>query len=546
MGQAPFVARISTVWLFACASFVACASLACVPVAAHPLGNFTINHLTKIGLERDAAHVRYVLDMAEIPTYATMREHDAGGRMTPAELAAWARSEASAITGALQIAVDGKPLTLTPLDWSAKTRPGAGGLPTLYFTADYSAPIRAASGNRTLTYHDATFPGRLGWRDVVVLPATEPTAELSAYPNALLGSPRETTDVRAAFGPGSAPRVIASNGNGASAVAAPASASVARSNALADMLVQGGKNPWFVALTLLVAVALGALHALEPGHGKTLLAVSLVGARATFSQAAILAAALTVAHTAGVLALGFAIILLKGTLVPENIYPWITLVSGIAVAIIGARAVQRQIQARMPIAHTHAHGHAHAHDHEHHHEHHAHGAHDHHGNGHTHDHPHPHDHSHDDEAHARAHAIPGNAPLRFGPTVLAAMSGGVAPCPAALVVLFAAISQNVVAYGVVAIVFFSIGLAATLTGLGIAVVRGAGWLSDRPAFDRFVRYGPLVSAIVIAAIGSIMVGQGAVEGGFVSTPVLVSFIAALAIAGYAFSHPFAHRRVETA
>ena len=527
-----------------------CAILLYARADAHPLGNFTINHLSEISLSGDRAHVRYVLDMAEIPTYAVMRERDPAGHLNPTQLSAWAREQGLSTKSQLALSIDGSVLPLTLANSSAKTRPGAGGLPTLYLVADYTAPLPKNANvlSGALAFRDSTFSGRLGWRDVIVRPQTEPTHELTLYPSALLGSPRETTAVAATLVAGRTPRiaVAAPETMQATSAAAP-SAGLARSNQLADMLVSGSRSPWFIVLTLLVAIGLGALHALEPGHGKTLLAVSLVGARATFSQAAILAAALTVAHTAGVLALGFAIILLKGTLVPENIYPWITLVSGAAVAVIGARAIQRQIQARMPIAHAHAHGHDHAHDHVHPHEHHPHGqthahAHDEHG----HDHGHAHDHSHDDEAHARSHAIPGNAPLKFGPTVLAAMSGGVAPCPAALVVLFAAIAQNVLVYGLVAIVFFSVGLAATLTGLGIGVVRGAAWLQNRPAFNRFVRFAPLVSAIVISTIGAIMVGQGAVEGGFVATPIFVSSIAALAIAGYAFSHPFAHRRVEVA
>ena len=158
------------------------------------------------------------------------------------------------------------------------------------------------------------------------------------------------------------------------------------------MLARGTGDPAVVALTLLVAVLLGALHALEPGHGKTLLAVSLVGARATMKQAAILAAALTVAHTAGVLALGLAINAFKSYFVPETIYPWITLLSGVAIAIVGARAVERQIRLRRPLAHVHAHGHDGLHDHDHVHVHHAHG----HGHGHAHPHAHGHAHVHDD------------------------------------------------------------------------------------------------------------------------------------------------------
>ena len=100
---------------------------------------------------------------------------------------------------------------------------------------------------------------------------------------------------------------------------------------------------------LLLAIALGALHALEPGHGKTLLAVSLVGARATPRQAVILAVALTVAHTAGVLALGFVVLAATRWIVPEQIYPWITLASGLFVTVLGARAVAREVRKRLPV-----------------------------------------------------------------------------------------------------------------------------------------------------------------------------------------------------
>jgi ABC-type nickel/cobalt efflux system permease component RcnA len=319
-------------------------------------------------------------------------------------------------------------------------------------------------------------------------------------------------------------------------LSAPASAPLGRSNQLSDMLARGTGDWGFVLITFLVAIVLGALHALEPGHGKTLLAISLVGARATVKQATILASSLTLAHTAGVLALGIAINLFKGYFVPESIYPWITLLSGVAIAIVGARAVQRQIQARQPLAHAHAHAHphAHAHDHEHIHAPHT----------HTHDHPHPH--AHDDLEHARLHAIPGTAPLTFGSTLWAAMSGAVAPCPAALVVLLAAIALNQVTYGILVIVAFSAGLAATLTGLGIAVVRSAGWLQNRRGFERFVRYGPLASALVISTIGAVMVGQGFAQEGISASPLAISAITALAIAGYVFSHPFGHRPIESA
>ena len=531
------------------------ASLCYAPAVAHPLGNFTINHLTKLAFSPGHVRVRYVLDMAEIPTFTAMRDASATGKLAGADLAKWGAAQAATLLPELHLDANGAPVALAVADVTTRTRPGAGGLPTIYLALDATAALPTGARSRDVAFRDDTYPGRLGWHDVVVAPQTEPTHELTAYPSALIGSPRNTTSVAIALDPDARATVTSTNADvaaGASGGGVP-TVSAARSNQLSDMLAKGTGDWGFVALTFVVAIALGALHALEPGHGKTLLAISLVGARATVKQAAILAAALTIAHTIGVLALGVAINLFKGYFVPETIYPWITLVSGIAIAIIGARAVQRQIESRRPLAHAHAHGHAatHPHDHthvhgahEHDHHAHAHDAHDHGGVAHSHAAGHGHD--HDDLEHARAHAIPGTAPLTFGGTVWAAMSGGVAPCPAALVVLLAALALNEVAYGIFVIVAFSFGLAITLTGLGIAVVRGAGWLQRRPMFDRFVQYGPLVSAIFISTIGAVMVGQGFAERGYAVSPLAVTGIVALAILGYAFSHPFAHRHVETA
>jgi ABC-type nickel/cobalt efflux system permease component RcnA len=523
------------------AAFLMWNLLAAAPLWAHPLGNFTINHLTKLAFDRDRVLVHYVLDMAEIPTYQAMREVTPDGKMDATQLSAWATSESRTLVPLLDVTADGRTVPLTIDVAYAHTNPGAGGLPTMYLTIDAHGPLTPhdVPSIRRIAYEDATFPGRLGWHDVVVAPATEPTHELTHYPSALIGSPRQTTAVGITIAANGHPTIsVTPEISADTSTNAGPGASQLRSNQLSDMLARGTSDWTFVVLTFLVAIALGALHALEPGHGKTLLAISLVGARATVKQAAILASALTIAHTIGVLALGVAINLFKGYFVPETIYPWITLLSGIAIAVIGARAVHRQILERQPLEHAHAHGHAATHPHDHPHVHDAHG----HVHPHTHDHGDGHTHAHDDLEHARAHAIPGTAPLTFGGTVWAAMSGGVAPCPAALVVLLAAVALNQVAYGIFVIVAFSFGLAATLTGLGIAVVRGASWLQGRPQFERFVTYGPLVSATVISAIGAVMVGQGFAERGITVSPLLVTALTALAIAGYAFSHPFAHQR----
>jgi nickel/cobalt transporter (NicO) family protein len=511
-------------WMFALAG----------SAAAHPLGNFTINHLSKLSFAGQRATLHYVLDMAEIPTFQAMRAVTPDGKMSAAQLAAWATAEGQELAPDLQLQAAGNALPLSILRTAARTRPGAGGLPLMYFTLDASATLPA--NPRALTYRDQTFAGRLGWRDVVVAPATEPTHDLLAYPSALLGSPRNLAAIDIALASDGRTPVVSPIADTGPAPGSGLPSSILKSNQLSDMLAKGTGDWTFVLLTFLVAIALGALHALEPGHGKTLLAISLVGARATVKQATILASALTVAHTIGVIALGVAISLLKGYFVPESIYPWITLVSGIVIAVIGARALHRQLRLRQMFQTLHAHDREHSHDHDH-------------GHGHSHDHAHghSHDHSHgDDLAHARSHAIAGTAPLTFGGTVWAAMSGGVAPCPAALVVLLAAIALNQVAYGVFVIVAFSFGLAGTLTGLGIAVVRGASWLQGRPQFERFVRFGPLVSAVVIASIGAVMVGQGFAQQGALASPIAIALLTAVAIALYAFSYPLVHRTAEAA
>ena len=503
--------------LFRIAGAAAAAVLACASAAtAHPLGNFTVNHLSRITAGRASIDVRYVLDLAEIPAFSLDRSLDAGGTPSPSTLDRWAREHMATLAPELELTVDGATILLTPRASTVRTRPGAGGLPTVYFTAAYSAPL--AAGAHRIAYHDRTEPGRLGWKDVVVGAAPEPTDELRRYPSALVGSPRVRTGATAQI---DAAGRIADTGtlDAATGDTATAAAPLARSNALSDILAKGASDPLVVLGAILLAIALGALHALEPGHGKTLLAVSLVGARATPRQALILASALTVAHTAGVLALGVVVLAATRWIVPEQVYPWITLASGAFVTVIGARAVAREIRRRLPHAHTHDHAHPHAHPHVHEHSH---------VPGHGHEHL-------DDEAHARAHAIPGTAPLTFRDAVVAAASGNIAPCPAALVVLLAAISLHRIGYGLALIVAFSIGLAVVLTILGVAVVRSAAWLVARPQFDRFAKIAPLVTASVIALVGAVMVGQGfGAEGAGVPVPVIAGLVL-LAVFGYAFA-----------
>jgi ABC-type nickel/cobalt efflux system permease component RcnA len=210
-----------------------------------------------------------------------------------------------------------------------------------------------------------------------------------------------------------------------------------------------------------------------------------------------LALSLTLAHTAGVLLLGIVLFAAAG-FVSESIYPWITLISGAAIAIIGARSLAAFVRSR----------------------------------GHTHTH---------------SHAIPGTRPLNFRTAVVAAMSGGIAPCPAAIVVLLAALRLHHVGYGLVLIVVFSMGLASALSGLGIGVVRGTTWVSQRSSYTRIAPYGPLVTALVISTIGAWTLASGFTQNGVGAPAPLIALLALMAIGGYAIgqgAHDHAHSHPE--
>jgi nickel/cobalt exporter len=473
--------------------------LVSAPAGAHPLGNFTINHLAVVAPDGARLRVHYVLDIAEIPTFQIMH---AGPGWTQAQMQAWARSEALVVSQGLSIRANGERVGLGLLGTSASTRPGAGGLPTLYWTGDYvSTRLPAVT---SVAVDDAVYADRrIGWKDIVLPGLTDPTNALRSYPSALIGSPRHNDHASFDIKGGRSTRVSVS-GDGSASWGAP---SIVRSSALSDLFSSSAQTPWLILITILTAFGLGALHGLEPGHGKALLAFTLVGARATFKQAIVLAAALTVAHTIAVLLLGLLLFFVAG-FASESVFTWITLISGAAVAVIGARNLAVAVANRQSHEHrNHGHDHGHVHD-----------------RGHAHDYPHDHGHS---------HAIAGTAPLHFPSAVVAAMSGGIAPCPAAIVVLLTALHLHRVGYGLFLIVVFSLGLAGILAGLGMAIVHGATWLQRRSGFERVARIAPLVTGVVISTIGAVMLAQGAADRGLRIPSAAIIALTLLAIALFA-------------
>lgn len=454
------------------------AGLVCAaPAQAHPLGNFSVNHLSEVSVSERSVDVRYLLDQAEIPTF---QERGLGDR----EVLARKRAE---VTRGLTLVVDGRRTVLTLAPGGRISHPaGQGGLRLTRVALDLRAAIAAVP--REVVLRDGTFAGRVGWRSIVArpgrgtavrsdVPALDPTRGLTAYPQDALSSP---LDQRSA-------RLSVARGDGTvSAPRSPFAPGAARSDGgFAGLVDRAAQGQGVLAFLLLAAFAWGALHALSPGHGKTMVAAYLVGTRGTARHAVALGAVTTLTHTIGVFALAVMTLALSQYILPEQLYPWLTLASGVLVVGIGL-AVLRSRSRGLRVAHSHHdhdHGHHHRHDHDHAHDHHH--AHHHHGRGHR-------QHSHDD--------------LSWRGLVAMGASAGLIPCPSALVVLLGAISQHEVGLGILLVTAFSLGLAATLTALGLLVVFASRW-SQRvrgPLTGRLAGALPALSAAIIVAAGTVL------------------------------------------
>lgn len=253
-------------------------------------------------------------------------------------------------------------------------------------------------------------------------------------------------------------------------------------DSLLRLLHQGALTPWMLAAAIGIAFALGAAHALTPGHGKTIVAAYLVGSRGTLRHAAFLGAMVTFTHTVSVFLLGMATLFLFQYVVPERVTRVLGAISGLSIVAIGAWMLYKRLGA--PHAHPHHH-----HDHDHHH------------HGHSHDDEHHHDHDH---AHGHSH-MPDE--ISWSGLVALGASGGLVPCESALVLLLTAIAMRRVGLGLVLLVFFSLGLALVLMGIGVAVIYAKNLL---PASARertgFFRWMPVASAAVVLVLGVLMTG----------------------------------------
>ncbi|MDX3309519.1 nickel transporter [Streptomyces sp. ME08-AFT2] len=528
--------------LFAsCAAvFTAGCALVLVPSAAasaHPLGNFTVNRYDGLVAAPGQLRVDHVEDLAEIP--ATQARPDIG-RLG---MDAWARERCATAAAGSRLTVDGRPVTLTAGASKAVVRPGQAGLDTLRVECRLTAPLPDES-TVALAFHSEGASSGPGWREITArgdrttltgsdVPEKSVSHELTTYPEELLSSPADTATASMTVRPGGA--ALVEEGRDAPAASVLPRGADRWTRALDDLVARQDLTVGFAALALVIAVVLGAMHAVAPGHGKTIMAATAAarGGKARMKDVLPLAASVTVTHTLGVVALG--LLVTAGSAAAPSVIAWLGLASGALVLFAGATLARRAWRGRGPgtppdhdhphphphgdgdghghphphesaktperqlalvgatTPHTHAHhdadhGHSHDHDHDRAQEH-EHGHDDDHARPHDHSHSHSHSHSHDHGrphthgGHPHSHGHGGHTHSHGGRThthavaptlrgtLLLGFAGGMVPSPSAVVVLVGAAALGHAWFGLLLVVAYGVGLALTLTAAGFAVVR---------------------------------------------------------------------------
>jgi ABC-type nickel/cobalt efflux system permease component RcnA len=461
------------------------------PVSAHPLGNATANRAVAVTVFPGELRILHVLDLAEIPAYAALLEMDTDldGRQSATEKSRWAATACDTAMGSLELLLDearlrpamaGPPRLTFP--------PGVGGLETLRLECRLSAPLTGRTEAHDLAVTDTADDGRRGWREISVsagdgvrlvasdVPTASPSSLLTAYPEAGLVAPIDIRVANVEF---------RSTGSGSSSPtptpsqdAAPPS-SGAPSDPLADLLA-ATDSPINGLLALALAGALGAGHALSPGHGKALIAAYLVGSRGTLRRAGALGLAVAVSHTLGVFLLGGIVLSASEVLVPDRAVAWLSLASGVVVVLLGAATARRALLER-----THTPGH-HRRDH------------------HDHGPSSPHRHVHAALAPTTPHRHP---PIRE--VVTLGLAGGLVPSTSALIVLLVALTTGRLVEGMALIGAFGLGMAMVLAGLAAATGLARNRLADSPhlaavpGLRRIAVAVPLVSAAMIMVAGAV-------------------------------------------
>ena len=489
---------------------------ASVNAFAHPLGNFTINHYARLEVGSDTVKIHGVIDMAEIPAFQELQkiDIDQDGQASSSETNDYAQQASARLATELAVTVAGERVSLVPVASNLSLPTGAGGLQTLRLEFDLAGRYSAADSAeaRELRFADNSYPERIGWREIVVVPqvgftifnstacANGLSDELKSYPQDRLTAPLDERTAQLSFTRGPIPTgaQMLTSRDGRTA---PAPAR----DRLAELIAVQNLTPGLVLLGLLFAVILGAAHALSPGHGKTVVGAYLVGSRGTARHAAFLGLTVTITHTAGVFALGVITLLASAYVVPEKLFPILSLISGGIVVAIGLSLFVRRLRGSRGFSAHHHPGHDHDQDHRH-----------------AGDPTQPHSHG----GRVHSHLPPGadGSPITWKSLLALGVSGGILPCPSALVVLLAAISLHRVGYGLLLVLAFSVGLASVLTVVGLAFVYAGRLLKSHGAFIRLSKILPIASAFVITCAGLAISYQAFSQAGIDPIATVSAFI----------------------
>jgi ABC-type nickel/cobalt efflux system permease component RcnA len=470
-----------------------------IALSAHPMGNFSVNHYSRLYFRNSRVELTYVLDLAEIPTFQLLGQWQVDWK-NQALLAGKSERQAKEWLGNLDLVQAGRRLPLHILSISPKAVEGAGGMPVLRTSIAADAPLRPGD----VTYEDRNFPGRAGWKEIVVdhddsggmrsstQGANDLSRGLTYYPTDPGITPPQDLTARVTWLP-LLTKSRPADHVAQAAVAAPAAFSqqqptapgtVVRGDYLSRLL-QRRELGWGVILFgMMAAFGLGAAHAMSPGHGKTIVAAYLVGSRGTLKHAGLLGFVVTFTHTFTVFLLGLGVLFFQQYVVPEKIVPILGSISGLSIVSVGALLLYRRAKALLDGGHGHHHHHDHAHDH-----------------GHSHVHSHG--------GHTHSHTVEGKVTL--GSLIALGVSGGLVPCPSALILMLSAIALGHPGLGLVLLIGFSAGLAIVLMGIGMLALYARHLLPDgeeamkRPLF----RLIPVFSAVVVICLGLAMTAVSA-------------------------------------
>jgi ABC-type nickel/cobalt efflux system permease component RcnA len=519
--------------------------------AAHPLGNYTINHYAEVRVEPDRILLDVVIDEAEIPTFQSRQDLDldADGVVSDEEIDAGRAELCRSLSSAIEVTAGGAAVTLGTLGAGLAFPPGVGGLSTMRTSCAFGAMLSTPIERPTeITFTDRSFSERIGWREIVssgsgvTLASVEGklrdasvSKRLTAYPPDLIATP--LADARSVLTatpggpalpplatpdalpiPGVAP--LPARGGDASTppaaarpaplspVATPAAAAVPGGLTAADLPAifrETDLTPIVFLISLVTAAALGAGHALTPGHGKTLMAAYLVGTRGTVLHAIGLGLSVSVSHTTGILVLAAVVIGLSGAVAPDAVVRGAPIVAAVSIVLIGGWMLVSELRRRRGLPQTHHDDHDHDHDHEQ-------------------DHVHPHDHeaahAHDHAAanhhrHARggiphSHAPAPGSTITWRSLFLLGLAGGLIPSTSALLILLGSIAAGRPAFGFVLVVAFGLGMAAVMAGIGIALVAARERVEGADLGTGLTRLRetiPLVASVIVFSVGLFLTAQ---------------------------------------